>query len=156
MPPTFADPGLTEVLLREVDRIQKNPGVMLAGSAYRVDVVDQAVIKEKKRFNRKVFVPPPAPADREGMLGIYLARIPTLGKGVDVKELARVTEGFVGWDIENLCKRAVLSAVERDAPTVEMPDFLQAARRVEPWLTADMTAKYHEIHRNDCPHHYSF
>jgi SpoVK/Ycf46/Vps4 family AAA+-type ATPase len=66
------------------------------------------------------------------------------------------TAGFVGWDIENLCKRAVLQAVERDSPTVGMDDLLAAAKDIEPWLTPDMVEGYLDIYRNDCPHHYSF
>ncbi len=158
-PPTFADAALTETLLTEVDRIQNRDDVMLVGSAYRVDVVDQAIIKEKRRYNHKIFVPPPAPVDREGILNIYLSRIPTLAAPVtpaQMQALVAATEGFVGWDIENLCKRAVLSAVERDSATVTIDDLLTAAGRIEPWLTPDMVEGYHAIYRNDCPHHYSF
>lgn len=155
-PPTFADRELTEVFIHQIDHIQEREDIMLVGSAYRVDVVDQAIIKEKKRFNRKVFVPPPSQEDREGMLKIYVDRIPTLEGPLDLAELARLTEGFVGWDIENLCKRAVLNAVERDSGEVAMADFLAAVDQIEPWLTPDMTEKYFEISRDDCPHHYSF
>ncbi|UCG37964.1 MAG: AAA family ATPase [bacterium] len=155
-PPTFADRDLTEVFIRQIDGIEGRPDIMLVGSAYRVDVVDQAIIKEKRRFNRKVFVAPPSAEDREGMLRIYIERIPTLGGAVDVTELALRTEGFVGWDIENLCKRAVLNAVERDSGDVQMEDFLKAAEQIEPWLTPAMVDRYREIYRDDCPHHYSF
>jgi len=155
-PPTFADPGLTETLIREIDRIQGNPDILLAGSAYRVDVVDQAVIKEKRRFNHKIFVPPPSAEDRAGILEIYLDRIPTLDRPVDMDSLVSATAGFVGWDIENLCKRGVLLAIERDSHTVGMDDLLAAARDIEPWLTPDMVEGYLAIYRNDCPHHYSF
>lgn len=155
-PPTFADRELTEAFIRLIDSIEHRSDIMLVGSAYRVDTVDQAIIKEKRRFNRKVFVGPPSVADREGMLKIYLARIPTLGGSVDAADLAARTEGFVGWDIENLCKRAVLNAVERDSARVEMEDFLAGVHQVEPWLTPDMIRKYNEIFNDDCPHHYAF
>ncbi len=156
MPPTFADRELTEVFIREIDRIQDRDDIMLVGSAYRVDVVDQAIIKEKRRFNRKVFVAPPSEADREAMLRIYVQRIPTLNGPVDLTELSRLTEGFVGWDIENLSKRAVLNAVDRDSEKVQMEDFVRASEQVEPWLTPDMIEGYFRIYRDDCPHHYSF
>ena len=69
---------------------------------------------------------------------------------------AQITEGLVGWDIENLCKRAVLNAVQRDSGNVEMEDFESAATQVEPWISPDMKEKYWEIYRDDCPHHYAF
>ena len=135
-PPTFADKELTEVFIREIDGIHDRDDIMLVGSAYRVDVVDQAIIKEKSRFNRKIFVAPTTAKDREGMLKIYLEKIPTLGGKVDVTRLAEITEGFVGWDIENLCKRAVLNAVQRDSDKVEMEDFEAAARQAAGALEA--------------------
>ncbi len=156
IPPTFADPDLTRVFIEEVDRILADPRVMLVGSCYRIDTVDQAVIKEKKRFNRKVFVPPPRVADRRGILDIYLDRMPRLDPGLDRDDLARRTEGFVGWDIESLCKRATLQALKGDRDVVTPADFDAALGQITPWLTPDMTAKYWELHRNDCPHHYAF
>lgn len=156
IPPTFADPDLSRLFIEQVDRIVKNPRVMLAGSCYRIDTVDQALIKEKKRFNRKIFVPPPSVADRRGMLDIYLAKIPRLGPDVDPDQLARDSEGFVGWDAESLCKRATLEALKADRDTVTGADFAAALTQVTPWLTPDMTAKYLELYRNDCPHHYAF
>ena len=156
IPPTFADPGLTRRFIREVDRIQDIPGVALVGSCYRIDTVDQALIKEKRRFNRKVFVPPPRAGDRREMLDIYLARIPRLSPDVDPDDLARRTEGYVGWDIESLCKRAALEAAKAGRDEVGPGDFEAALGRITPWLTPDMTSKYWEIFRNDCPHHYAF
>ena len=60
-PPAFADRAMTDTFLRELDRLQAATAGRLAiiGSAYRIDVVDQALIKDKSRFNRKVFLPPP-------------------------------------------------------------------------------------------------
>ena len=156
IPPTFADPGLTRRFIREVDRIQDIPGVALVGSCYRIDTVDQALIKEKRRFNRKVFVPPPRAGDRREMLDIYLARIPRLSPDVDPDDLARRTEGYVGWDIESLCKRAALEAAKAGRDEVGPGDFEAALGRITPWLTPDMTSRYWEIFRNDCPHHYAF
>ena len=155
-PPTFADKELTEIFIRQIDEVEEREDIMLVGSAYRVDVVDQAIIKEKRRFNRKVFVPPPAAEDREEMLRIYVDRIPTLHGPIDLRKLAEMTEGFVGWDIENLCKRAILNAVDRGSDSVEMTDFIFSVDQIEPWLSPDMTEKYLEIYRDDCPHHYSF
>ncbi len=156
IPPTFADEQLTRLFIEQIDEVQKQKGVMLVGSCYRIDTVDQAIIKEKKRFNRKIFVHPPAVEDRRGMIDIYLGRIPRLGDDVDPDALARRAEGFVGWDAESLCKRAALEALKADRDTVTGRDFEAALAQITPWLTPDMTDKYWEIYRNDCPHHYAF
>jgi transitional endoplasmic reticulum ATPase len=156
IPPTFAAPDLTKLFVEEVDRIQECPGVMLVGSCYRIDTVDQAIIKEKRRFNRKVFVHPPRTRDRREMLDIYLAKIPRLDPGIDPDDLARRAEGYVGWDVESLCKRATLEALKAGRDVVTPGDFEAGLGQVTPWLSRDMEEKYWELHRNDCPHHYAF
>jgi len=156
IPPTFADRELSELFIRQVDRIQDNPEIMLVGSCYRIDTVDQAVIKEKRRFNRKIFVHPPRAVDREGMLKIYMDRMPSLDRGISAAELSARTEGYVGWDAESLCKRAMLEALKADRELVTREDFEVALTKVEPWLTGDMIDGYWELDRNDCPHHYAF
>jgi len=156
IPPTFADKELSEVFIREIDKIQENENVMLVGSCYRIDTVDQAIIKEKRRFNRKIFVHPPRAIDREGMIKIYLDKMPSVDPRVTAEELSHKTEGYVGWDAESLCKRAALEAVMADREVVTLEDFEKALTQVEPWLTPDMTEVYLEIDKNDCPHHYAF
>lgn len=156
VPPTFADKDLTRLFIEQVDRINQVPGVALLGSCYRIDTVDQALIKEKKRFNRKVFVHPPTAVDRRGMLDIYMDKMPNLAPGIDRDQLAVLTEGYVGWDIESLCKRAVVNAIKADAPLVTMEHFGRSLKEVRQFLTPDMTAKYYEIRETDCPHHYEF
>lgn len=154
-PPTFADRELTEVLIREIDRLQERGKVTLLGGCYRVDVVDQAVIKEKSRFNRKVFLPPPDEEARLAILSIYTSRIQSSG-GLDLEGLARLTVGYVGWDIENLVKKAALVAVEDGRREVTQGDLMAALPTIRPWLNPDMTAGYHRLYEEDCPHHYHF
>jgi transitional endoplasmic reticulum ATPase len=156
IPPTFADKDLNRLFIEQVDRINRVSGVMLLGSCYRIDTVDQALIKEKKRFNRKVFVHPPTAEDRLGMLDIYLNKMPNLAPGIDRRLLAEGAEGYVGWDIESLCKRATVNAIKEDAEIVTMGHFTKALKEVRQFLTPDMTAKYYQIREQDCPHHYEF
>ena len=156
VPPTFADKELSRLFIEQVDRINQVPGVALLGSCYRIDTVDQALIKEKKRFNRKVFVHPPRAVDRRGMLDIYMDKMPNLEPGIDRQELAEASEGYVGWDIESLTKRATVNAIKEDQTVVTMAHFRKALKEVRPFLTADMTAKYWQIRDTDCPHHYEF
>jgi len=154
-PPTFADLSFTERFLGLLDSLLGVERVRLVGSCYRIDVVDQAAIKEKKRFNRKIFVPPPSAEDRREILGIYAGRMPLAGD-VDLARVAETAEGCTGWDIENLCRKAAILAVEEGSPEVAARHFLTAFGEITPWLTPDMVEGYHRIHREDCPHHYSF
>lgn len=164
IPPTFADKKLTTVFIEEIDKLQDSgeksavsKGVMLVGSCYRIDVVDQAIIKEKSRFNRKVFVPPPEVEDRLEILGIYVKRLgENVDSQIDLPELAKRTEGYVGWDLENLCKRAALDAVKDGQRKIVMKHFLQATEEIEPWLTPGMIKKYYKLRELDCSHYYTF
>ncbi|ORJ54251.1 AAA family ATPase [Geothermobacter hydrogeniphilus] len=156
IPPTFADKDLTRLFIEQVDRINGVSGVTLLGSCYRIDTVDQALIKEKKRFNRKVFVHPPTAGDRRGMLDIYMDKMPNLAPGIDRDALAAAAEGYVGWDIESLCKRATVNAIKEDATVVTAAHFEKALKEVRQFLTPDMVEKYWEIRNTDCPHHYEF
>ncbi|KIH75586.1 transitional endoplasmic reticulum ATPase [Geoalkalibacter ferrihydriticus] len=156
IPPTFADKELTRLFIEQIDRIHGVEGLMLLGSCYRIDTVDQAIIKEKKRFNRKVFVHPPTAIDRRGILDIYMARMPNLAADIDPQRLAEASEGYVGWDIESLCKRATVNAIKEDATVVTLAHFEKALKEIRQFLTPDMTAKYHQIRDMDCPHHYEF
>jgi ATP-dependent 26S proteasome regulatory subunit len=154
-PPTFADPALTRTFVECLDRVQENPEVALLGSAYRIDVVDQAVVRDKNRFNRKVFVHPPTQADREAMFRLFLSRMPS-DPGIDVAGWARRADGFVGWDLENFCKKAALAAVEAGRSAVVDGDLETAFPKMRPWLQGSMAESYREIFKKDCPHHYTF
>jgi len=154
-PPTFAVPSFAGRFLSLLDTLLPEPRVRLVGSCYRIDVVDQAAIKEKKRFNRKIFVPPPTAQDRREILAIYAGRMPLAGD-VDLSLIAEKAEGCTGWDIENLCRKAAILAVEEGREKVAPRHFLAALSAITPWLTPDMVEGYQRIYREDCPHHYSF
>lgn len=159
IPPTFADKELSEVFIQEIDALHGVRDVALVGSCYRVDTVDQAIIKEHRRFNRKVFMHPPTIKDREGILRVYFDRMKLyekVDKAVTISGLAGLTEGYVGWDIESLCKRAALTAVKRGDKVIGMEHFEAALKEIDPWLTPGMTKKYYDLRDKDCPHHYAF
>ena len=76
--------------------------------------------------------------------------------GVSIEKLAGLTGGYVGWDIESLCKRAALNAVKSGDSTITMKHFEAALGEIEPWLTPGMVEKYYSLRERDCPHHYAF
>ncbi len=154
-PPTFASSAFTGKFLALLDTLLPLRGVRLVGSCYRIDVVDQAAIKEKKRFNRKIFVAPPSDEDRREILAIYTRNMP-VADDADLGTVARECAGCTGWDIENLCRKAAVLAVGEGCGRVGMRHFRDAARAITPWLTPEMIEGYHRIYRDDCPHHYAF
>lgn len=155
-PPTFSDQDFMNFFITEIDRVQQNIDVFLVGGCYRIDVVDQSLIKEKKRFNRKIFFHPPEFEDRLDMLRIYISKIKNLDNDVDLEILAEKTRGYVGWDIESLYKKATLFSILDGKNKVDMECFYKAIGDIQPWLTEDMIAGYYDIFQKDCPHHYTF
>ncbi|MEW6088107.1 MAG: AAA family ATPase [bacterium] len=156
-PSAFADREMTTVFLEELDNISGIRDIALAGSCYRIDAVDQCLFKEKSRFNRKIFVPPPSSVDREYMFKFFVNKINLAGKNkLDLEKFARNTEGYTGWDIENLCKDVVLQAVQNKSGEIKEEYFNNALLKIKPWLTKEMTKKYFELYEQDCPHYYHF
>ncbi len=157
-PPTFADTSLTEIYIKEIDELQlMEKRVMLLGSCYRIDVVDQSIIKEKRRFNRKIFVHPPKKEDLSDMLNLYIKKMEiNLPGDFDYNKITENISGYTGWDVENLCRKAKLNALKRNANVINISDFLNGINDIIPWLTPAMEKKYYEIYSQDCPHHYNF
>jgi len=101
-----------------------------------MDLVDPALIRSG-RFDYVVRFEVPEEKDRIEIFKIHAKDI----GGSDLKRLARMTEGFVGSDIETVCKRARLAAMERRFssgekaaqvnPQVEMEDFQKALDEVK-------------------------
>jgi transitional endoplasmic reticulum ATPase len=154
-PPTFADPSLTRVFVELLDEVEGHADVALLGSCYRIDVVDQAVLRDKDRFNRKVYVHPPTEVDRLKMLRLFTSRLPS-EEGLPLEEWAARTVGFVGWDVENFCRKAALAAVAAGRERISPADLESAFPQIRPWLTPAMAEGYPRLYEGDCPHHYAF
>ena len=45
-----------------------------------------------------------------------------LGKKVNLKELAAITHGFVGADMQSLCREAAMKALRRFLPSIRLED----------------------------------
>ena len=86
---------------------------------------------------------------------MYAARRPNDGR-LDLDAVAALTDGYVGWDLENVVKKAALRAIEAGRAGIVQEDLVAAVPLVKPWLTPEMTAGYERIFTADCPHHYNF
>lgn len=156
-PTSLADREMTTIFLEELDNISGLREISLVGSCYRIDTVDQCLFKEKSRFNRKIFVPPPDAVEREYMLEFFVNKINLGGKNrLNIKNFIPKTEGYTGWDMENLCKDIVVQAVQNKSGILKLEYFDNALAKIKPWLTKEMTKKYFELYEQDCPHYYHF
>jgi transitional endoplasmic reticulum ATPase len=83
--------------------------VVVLAATNRPEVLDSALLRAG-RFEVRLELPEP---DREGRLKVFTVhtREKPLADEVDLRELAAKTEGFVGSDIEAICRRASMEAI---------------------------------------------
>jgi len=95
--------------LTEMDGIEELKGVVVLAATNRLDIIDPALLR-CGRFDFILELPLPDEKTREAIFRIHTRGKP-LAKDVDLAELARLTEGKVGSDIEGYCRKATLSAI---------------------------------------------
>ncbi|MEQ1504110.1 MAG: ATP-dependent zinc metalloprotease FtsH, partial [Myxococcota bacterium] len=115
-------------LLVEMDGFEGTEGVIVVAATNRPDVLDPALLRPG-RFDRRVTVPSPDVRGREEILRIHTKRMP-VGPDVDLQRISKVTPGFSGADLENLCNEAALLAARLDRTIVTMPDFEEARSKI--------------------------
>ena len=102
-------------------------GIVMAATN-RADVLDPALLRPG-RFDRKVYVDLPDVAGREAILKVH-ARGKPISSEVSFSDMARLTAGFAGADLENLINEAAIFAARRNQTTVRLLDFQDAFDRV--------------------------
>ena len=101
-----------------MDGIEELKGVVVLAATNRLDLVDPALLRSG-RFDLLLELPKPVEKTREEIFKIHTKNKP-LAKDVDLKELAKETEGKVGADIEFICRKAAMLAIREfieDLPT---------------------------------------
>ena len=123
-------------LLALMDGMSSQLRVMVVGASNMPELLDPA-LRRPGRFDREIYIGPPDEAGRHDILEIHTRNMPLAGD-VDLWLLGSMTQGYVGADLEVLCKEAGMSALRRAFPTalsdvaVEMADFLHALSVVRP------------------------
>lgn len=95
--------------LTELDGIEELKGVVVLAATNRLDIIDPALLR-CGRFDFILELPLPDEKTREAIFRIHTRGKP-LAKDVNPAELARLTEGKVGSDIEGYCRKATLAAI---------------------------------------------
>jgi transitional endoplasmic reticulum ATPase len=111
-------------LLALMDGMVSRGEVVVIGATNLPELLDHA-LRRPGRFDREVVVRVPNRPGRLQILRIHARGMP-LAEDVDLERLAEVTHGFVGADLEVLCKEAGMQALK---DTLEREDF--AEREIE-------------------------
>jgi len=145
----MGEPQVTErvvnQILSEMDGLEELNNVVLIGATNRPNLIDPALLRPG-RFDELVYVGPPDTAGRRRILAIHTKRMP-LAKDVDLEDLARRTENFTGADLEDLVRRAGLTALRRDLEEgqVTKADFELALSETRASVTEEMLNDYARI-----------
>ncbi|AFA48350.1 ATP-dependent zinc metalloprotease FtsH [Acetobacterium woodii] len=115
-------------LLVEMDGFGINEGVILLAATNRPDVLDPALLRPG-RFDRRVIVGLPDIKGREQILKVHSAGKP-FDEDVKLDEVARITPGFTGADLENLLNEAALLTARGNMKKINNDVIKEAAFKV--------------------------
>jgi transitional endoplasmic reticulum ATPase len=134
---------VVNTILAEMDGMEELQSVVLIGATNRPGLVDPALLRPG-RLDELVYVGTPDAKGRAHILGIHTAKMP-LADDVDLAAIADRTVRFTGADLEDVVRRAGLSAIRRhgsDVQTVDMADFDDALTESRATVTEAMEEDY--------------
>ncbi|WP_242848181.1 ATP-dependent zinc metalloprotease FtsH [Ruminococcus sp. HUN007] len=115
-------------LLVEMDGFTANDNVIVMAATNRRDILDPALLRPG-RFDRQIVVNYPDVKGREDILKVHAKNKP-LGPDVDLKVIAKTTQGFTGADLENLLNEAALLAARQNRKAIIESDIEEATMKV--------------------------
>ena len=116
-------------LLVEMDGFGVNQGVIILAATNRPDILDPALLRPG-RFDRRVYVGMPDIRGREAILKVHARKKPLTGD-VDLGEVAKITPGFTGADLENLMNEAAILSARKDKKEIGNAEIKEAIFKVQ-------------------------
>ncbi|HXG06747.1 MAG TPA: AAA family ATPase, partial [Nitrososphaera sp.] len=107
-------------LLSLMDGLEARGKVIVIAATNRPNAIDPA-LRRPGRFDREIEIKVPDKRGRLEILQIHTRNMP-LDTDVDQDKVAAVTHGFVGADLEYLCKEAAMKCLRRVLPELNLED----------------------------------
>ncbi|MEM7583317.1 MAG: AAA family ATPase [Acidobacteriota bacterium] len=98
-------------LLTLLDGLEQRQGVLVLAATNLPDMLDPA-LRRPGRLDREIVIPVPDRIGRQQILAVHSRDMP-LDADVDLEQLARRTHGFVGADLQALCREAAMARLRR-------------------------------------------
>jgi len=132
---THVTENVVSQILTELDGLEELKNVVVLAATNRPDMLDSALLRPG-RLDRVLYVPPPDEEGRKKIFMVYMVEAGSeeqklLAADIDINEMVKRTEGFVGADIEALVREAKLFAMREFIVTMkgkteqEMKDAIQ-------------------------------
>jgi transitional endoplasmic reticulum ATPase len=151
-------------LLALMDGLSQREHVIVLAATNLPNMLDPA-LRRPGRFDREISIPIPDQHGREQILEIHSRGMP-LAANVETVRLAAITHGFVGADLEALCREAGMIALRRLLPQIDvsqrhipyellsqlnvtMEDFQEALREVEPSAIREVFVEVPDVRWDD-------
>merc|ERR1712190_100412 len=99
-------------ILTEMDGMGAKKNVFIIGATNRPDIIDGAILRPG-RLDQLIYIPLPDEGSRKSILKSNLRKTP-INKTVDLDYIAKVTKGFSGADLTEICQRAVKLAIREN------------------------------------------
>ncbi len=131
-------------LLALMDGLDARGDVVVIAATNLPNALDPA-LRRPGRFDREIAIGVPDKIGRREILDIYTRGMP-LTEQVDLERLASQTHGFVGADLESLCREAALRALRRIIPEL---DFAQASIPYDVLMRLEITGADFDSALND-------
>jgi transitional endoplasmic reticulum ATPase len=143
-------------LLGLMDGLKGRKHVVVIAATNLPNSLDPA-LRRPGRFDREIHISIPDRFGRLAILEIHSRGMP-LAEDVDLAQLADITHGFVGADLESLCREAAMICLRRIFPSIDFAhatlpyealkqlevhkeDFLAAMHEVEPSVMREVFAE---------------
>jgi len=151
-------------LLALMDGLKSRGQVIVIGATNIPNVLDPA-LRRPGRFDREIAISIPDRNGRLEILHVHTRGMP-LASDIDLARLAEITHGFVGADLEALCREAAMVTLRKIMPKIEfeadyipyelllelevtMDDFLEALKEVEPSAIREIFTEIPDVKWSD-------
>ena len=126
-----------------MDGLEDLYDIVVIGATNRPDMIDPALLRPG-RFDRMVLTPVPNEKSRIDIFKVHTKNMPVK---IDLIKLAKLTPGYVGADIEAVCREAAIFALRKNinAKIVEEKYFIEAINKVKPSVTKEIEKSYEDV-----------
>ncbi|MFH1520087.1 MAG: CDC48 family AAA ATPase [Candidatus Micrarchaeota archaeon] len=121
---------IVNTLLTEMDGLRSLKHVVVIAATNRPDMLDPALLRAG-RFDRLIEIVTPDESARLEIFKISTVKMP-LDKEVNLKELAKLTEGYTGADINNITREAGMAAIREGSKKVAARHFELSFKAIMP------------------------
>ena len=107
-------------MLSLMDGLEARGKVIVISATNRPNAIDPA-LRRPGRFDREIEIKVPDKKGRKDILAIHSRNMP-LTDDVNIDKLASVSHGYVGADLEYLCKEAAMKCLRRLLPILDLQE----------------------------------